>query len=57
MVLGRRYRTGLDAILRTSMTTLPFLLLALSPFVVFNSDYALILSPLCESNIPFGLFL
>ena len=25
----------------TRMTTLPFLLLALSPFVIFDSDYAL----------------
>ena len=29
------------------MTTLPFLLLALSPFVIFDSDYALILCRLC----------
>ena len=34
----------------TRMTTLPFLLLALSPFVIFDSDYALILCPLCKSN-------
>ena len=26
----------------TRMTTLPFLLLVLSPFVIFDSDYALI---------------
>ena len=34
----------------TRMTTLPFLLLALSPFVIFDSDYALISCPLCKSN-------
>ena len=32
------------------MTTLPFLLLALSPFVIFDSDYTLILCPLCKWN-------
>ena len=34
----------------TRMTTLPFLLLVLSPFVMFDSDYALISCPLCKSN-------
>ena len=32
------------------MTTLPFLLLALSTFVIFDSDYALISCPLCKSK-------
>ena len=32
------------------MTTLPFLLLVLSPFVIFDSDYPLILCLLCKSN-------
>ena len=32
------------------MTTLPFLFSALSPFVIFDSDYALILCPLCKLN-------
>ena len=36
--------------MRTRMTTLPFLLLPLSPFVIFDSDYALISCPLCNSN-------
>ena len=31
------------------MITLPFLLLALSPLVIFHSDYALILCLLCMS--------
>ena len=29
---------------------LPFLLLSLSPFVIYDSDYALILFPLCKLN-------
>ena len=36
---------------RTRMTSLPFLLLALSPFVKFDCDYALISCPHCKSNI------
>ena len=32
--------------LRTRMTTLPFILLALSPFVMSDSDYPLISCPL-----------
>ena len=35
---------------RTRMTTLPFLLLALSPFVMSDSDYPLISCPLCKSK-------
>ena len=35
---------------RTRMINLPFLLLALSSFVIFDIDYALILCPLCKSN-------
>ena len=31
---------------RTRMTTQPFLLLALSPYVIFDNDYALISCPL-----------
>ena len=33
----------------TGMITLPLLLLALSPFVIFDSGYALVLCPLCKS--------
>ena len=36
--------------LHTRMTTLPFLLLVLSPFVIFDIEYALILCPLCNVN-------
>ena len=35
---------------RTRMPTLPVLLLALSPFVMSDSDYPLILCPLCKSK-------
>ena len=35
---------------RNRMTTLPILLLALSTFVIFDSDYALISLLLCKSN-------
>ena len=34
----------------TGMTTLSFLLLALSPVVIFDSCYPLILCPLCKSD-------
>ena len=39
------------------MTTLPFLLLALSPFVIFDSDYALISCLLCKSNTLWNIFM
>ena len=35
----------------TKLTTLPFLLLVLSPFIIFDSDYPLILCLLCKSKI------
>ena len=41
----------------TRMTTLPFLLLALSLFVIFDSDYALILCPHCKSNTLWNIFM
>ena len=41
----------------TGMTSLPFLLLALSPFVIFDSNYALILCPLCKSNTLWIIFM
>ena len=49
-------RTGLW-LSHTRMTTLPFLLLALSPFVIFGSDYAVILCPLCMSITPWNIFM
>ena len=39
------------------MITLPFLLFALSPFVIIDSDYALILCPLCKSVILWNTFI
>ena len=41
MILGKKCRTGRDKVLHTRMTTLLFVLLALSPFVIFDIDYAL----------------
>ena len=35
---------------RTRMITLPFLLLVLSPFVIFDSDYPLISCLFCNAN-------
>ena len=42
---------------RTRMTTLPFLLLALSPFVMSDSDYPLISFPLCKSKTLWNIFM
>ena len=39
------------------MTTLPFLLLALSPFVIFDSDNPLILCQLCKSKTLWNIFI
>ena len=41
----------------TRITTLPFLLLLLSPFVIFDSDNALISCLLCKSNILWNIFM
>ena len=41
---------------RTRMTTLSFLLLAFSPFVIFDSDYAFS-CPLCKSNTLLNSFM
>ena len=54
MVLGRNVERTRR---RTRMTTLPFLLLASYPFVIFDSDYALISCPLCKSNIFWNTFM
>ena len=42
---------------RTRVTTLPFLLLALSPFVVSDSDYPLISYLLCKSKTLWNIFM
>ena len=41
----------------TRMTTLPFLLLALSPFVIFDSDNPLISCSLCKSKTLWNIFM
>ena len=41
----------------TRMTTLPFLLVALSSFVIFDSDYTLILCPPCRSKTLWNIFM
>ena len=41
----------------TRMTTLPFLLLALSPFVIFDSDNPLISCLLCKSKTLWNIFM
>ena len=43
--------------LGTRMTTLPFLPLDLSPFIIFDSDYALILCLLCKLNTLWNIFM
>ena len=42
---------------RTRMTTLAYLLLALSTFVIFDSYYVLISCPLCKSNTLWNIFM
>ena len=42
---------------RTRMTTVPFLLLALSPFVMFDNDYPLIQCPLYKSKTLWNIFM
>ena len=54
MILGR---TRPDDMSHTRMTTLPFLFLALSPFVMPDSDYPLILCPLCKSKTLWNIFM
>ena len=56
MVLVRNVEQD-EATSRTRMTTQPFLLLVLSPFVIFDNDYALISCPLCKSNILWNIFM
>ena len=41
----------------TRMTTLAFLLLELSTFVIFDSDNPLILCPLCKSKTIWNIFM
>ena len=41
----------------TRMTSLPFLVFALSLFVIFDTDYALTSCPLCKSDTPWNIFM
>ena len=41
----------------TRMTTLPLLLLALSPFLIFDCDKLLILCLLCKSKTLWNIFM
>ena len=52
-------RTGTepDDLSCTKMTTLPFLLLALCPFVIVDSDNPLIPCPLCKSKTLWNTFM
>ena len=42
---------------RKTTLTLPFLLLAFSPFVIFDSDYTLVSCPLYKSNTLWNIFM
>ena len=53
----QKCRTGPDDMSRTGMTTLPFLLLVLSPFVMFDSDNPLISCPICKSKTLWNIFM
>ena len=50
-------RTEPDDVSHTRMTTLAFLLLALSPFVMSDSDYPLISCLLCKSKTLWNIFM
>ena len=56
MILGRNVEQD-QTTSYTRMTTLSFLLLALSPFVMFDSDYPLILCQLCKSKTLWNIFM
>ena len=53
----QKCRTGPDNVLCTRMTTLPFLLLMLPPFVIFDSDNQLISCRLCKSKTLSNIFM
>ena len=38
-------------------TRMPFLLLVLSPFVIFDSNYPLILCPFCKTKTLWNIFM
>ena len=57
MVLGRNVEQDETTCRVQKKTTLPFLLLALSPFVIFDIDYPLISRPLCKSKTLWNIFM
>ena len=57
MVLGKKCRKGPDDVSRTRMTTLPFLRVPLSPFVIFDSDNPLFFCPLCKPKTLGNIFM
>ena len=56
MILGRNVEQD-QTTCRARMTTLLFLLLPLSPFIIFDSDYPLILCQLCKSKNLWNIFM
>ena len=50
-------RTEPDDVSCTRMTTLPFLLLVLSPFVMSDNDYPLISCSLCKSKTLWNIYM
>ena len=57
MILGRSVEQYKTMVSRTKFTTLTFLLLGLSPFVIFDSDYAMISCLLCKSHTLWNIFM
>ena len=53
----QKCKTRTDDMSRTRMTTLPFFFLALSPFVIFDSDNPLISCLLCKSKTLWNIFM
>ena len=53
----QKCRTGPVNVSCTRMTTLPFLLLLLSPFIIFDCDKPLISCPLCKSKTLWNIFM
>ena len=56
MILGRNVEQDQTTCLY-KMTTLPFLLLALSPFLMSHNDYPLVSCPLCKSKTLWNIFM
>ena len=57
MILGRNVEQDQTNVSHTRKTTLPFLLLALFPFVIFDSDNPVISCPLYKSKALWNIFM